>query len=304
VEPRILVGTVGGLWEFGSAGSRPADALAGQTVTALAREGPRTWAIVDGRALWSANGDGAWTTVVSIEGAPATCLAPTSMGLFVGTEEAHLLRLTGGRLSRLTSFENVQGRATWYTPWGDPADVRSMAAESARALYVNVHVGGVVRSGDGGRSWTPTLDIETDVHQVLAAPARRGMVLVAAAVGLGVSRDAGASWQFFTAGLHARYLRAVAMSEETVLVTASTGPRGRRAAIYRKPLAGDAPFERCRRGLPEWFDENIDTACLAANGERVAFGTEDGRVFQSLDGGGSWALVVEGLPAIRCVTLV
>jgi hypothetical protein len=106
-----------------------------------------------------------------------------------------------------------------------------------------------------------------------------------------------------TAGLHARYLRAVAVSEETVWVTVSTGPRGKRAAIYRRPLAGDAPFERCRRGLPEWFEGNIDTACLAASGQQVAFGTEDGRLFHSLDGGGSWAFLAQGLPAVRCVTL-
>ncbi len=126
-------------------------------------------------------------------------------------------------------------------------------------------------------------------------------MLVAAAVGLGVSRDGGGSWEFLTAGLHGRYLRAVTMSEEAVLVTASTGPRGKRAAVYRKPLDGAAQFEPCRRGLPEWFDGNIDTACLGAAGSVVAFGTEDGRVFRSLDGGTSWELPAKGLPAIRCV---
>jgi photosystem II stability/assembly factor-like uncharacterized protein len=261
------------------------------------------WALVDGRTLWATDDGLALELRSSIDGPEATCLAPTPAGLLVGTEGAHLFRLAEGGLEPVESFEAVESRETWYTPWGDPADVRSIAANPAGAIYVNVHVGGVVRSRDSGRTWIATLDIETDVHQVFAHPERPGIVLVAAAIGLGVSRDGGDSWEFVTAGLHARYLRAVAVSGEAALVTASTGPRGKRAAIYRSPLDGDARFERCQRGLPRWFDDNIDTACLAAAGPVVAFGTEDGQVFRSLDGGTAWELVAKGLPAVRSVIL-
>ena len=148
MEPRILVGTEGGLRSFGSV-EVPADALAGHTVTALAHDGSRTWAIVDGRTLYASENRREWTAGAAVEGEhEATCLAPTSRGLFVGTEGAHLHRLQAGRLSPLDSFETVEGRQTWYTPWGDPADVRSITAErgAAVAIYANVHVGGVVRS--------------------------------------------------------------------------------------------------------------------------------------------------------------
>src|SRR5439155_872931 len=82
------------------------------------------------------------------------------------------------------------------------------------------------------------------------------------------------------------------------------GPRrgGRRAAVYRKALASNAPFEKCHDGLPEWFGDNVDTACLAARGALVVFGTEDGRVFRSTDGGQRWTLVAENLPAVRSVS--
>jgi photosystem II stability/assembly factor-like uncharacterized protein len=168
---------------------------------------------------------------------------------------------------------------------------------------VNVHVGGVARSRDRGRSWAPTLDIEEDVHQVLAHPTLGDVVLVAAAEGFGVSRDGGNTWQIVTDGLHAHYLRAVAVSDDTVLVSASTGPGGRRSALYRKRLDHDEAFERCRDGLPTWFDANIDTACLAAAASVVVFGTEDGRVFQSLDGGARWEMRAKGLPSVTSVTL-
>ena len=307
MAPRILVGTVDGLWHLGGPGGSSPEALAGRTVTALAHDGGRTWAIVDGKMLSVSHDEQAWETVAPISGARATCLAPAAAGLLIGTEEAHLWRLVGGGLEPLESFEAVENRDAWYTPWGDPADVRSIAAERHgdvnSRIYVNIHVGGVARSDDGGQSWTPTVDIEADVHQVIVHPSQPRLVLVAAAVGLGISRDGGDSWQFVTRGLHAHYLRAVAISQDVVLVTASTGPRGKRAGLYRRPLGGSADFERCRQGLPTRFDDNIDTACLAASGPVVAFGTEDGRVFQSRDAGASWDLLVEDLPAIRCVII-
>ena len=302
---RIRVGTGGGLWELDGDQVFHVEPLTGKSLTALAVDGPRTWAIADGRRLWEyvdSTVDG-WTERAAIEESSATCLAPTAGGLLVGTEHAHLLRLADGALSRLEAFEQVEGRNEWYTPWGDPAAVRSIAVAADGAIHVNTHVGGVARSRDGGRSWAPTVDIESDVHQILTHPTRAEVVLAAAAAGFGLSRDGGDTWQFITAGLHAHYLRAVAVAGETVLVSASTGPGGRRAALYRKRLDGDAPFERCREGLPTWLGDNVDTARLAAIDSVVVFGTEDGRVFRSLDGGERWQLLVKGLPPVTCVTL-
>jgi photosystem II stability/assembly factor-like uncharacterized protein len=169
-------------------------------------------------------------------------------------------------------------------------------AAGAEAVYVNVHVGGILRSPDNGLSWTPTgLDIDTDVHQVLAVDH-----LVLAALGhggLARSSDGGRSWTVTSDGLHASYCRAAAVSDQTVLLSASTGPRTRQGALYRGSIAGDT-FERCHKGLPEWFPSNIDTGCLALDGTNAAFGTDDGRVFVSTDTGGSWTQAAAELPPI------
>jgi hypothetical protein len=298
---RIRIGTREGLWELDGDQVFSVEAFAGKSLTALAVDGARAWAIVDGRTLWEGV-DSAWKRRAIIEGHAATCLAVAAGGLLIGTEEAHVLRLTGDELVPVESFETIDGRASWYTPWGDPADVRSISVALDGAIYVNVHVGGVVRSRDGGRTWTPTVDIESDVHQVLAHPSRAEVVLAAAADGFGVSRDGGATWRFITEGMHAHYLRAVAADDDTVFVSASTGPGGRRAALFRARLAGDAAFERCGDGLPTWFGDNVDTGCLAASAGLVACGTEDGRVFRSLDGGQRWDVAAKGLPPVTCVT--
>src|SRR6267143_1483770 len=93
--------------------------------------------------------DGAWTTRASIDGLPATCVAPTRDGVLVGTEQARLFRLTEAGLTPVRAFEAVEGREAWYTPWGDPADVRSIAVALDGVMHVNVHVSGVARSRDG-----------------------------------------------------------------------------------------------------------------------------------------------------------
>lgn len=298
----LLVGTAEGLYELGA---RERSHLGGREITALAGDEAGWWALAEGRTALRSGGDGSWEEWAALPEGGGTCLAVTAGGLFVGTAGARLFRLEGHGLARVEAFEQVEGRREWYTPWGDPPDTRSISGDPAGAIYVNVHVGGVVRSGDGGRSWRPTLDIETDVHQVLCHPVRPGLVLVAAAVGFGVSEDGGGSWRFETRGLHGRYLRAVAVTGDgdDVLVSASTGPRGRRAAVYRARLGRPVEFRRCTRGLPEWFEGNIETACLAASGRRAAFGIEEGTVYLSPDAGESWESIAKGLPPVQCVSL-
>jgi hypothetical protein len=160
-------------------------------------------------------------------------------------------------------------------------------------------VGGVWRdAGDG--TWTEVIDVDSDTHHVLAVDHH---VVVAAAVGFGASEDNGRTFRFTTDGLHASYCRAVAISGGYVLVTASTGPFTKQGAVYRRPLDSDEPFVRCANGLPDWFEDNIDTFQLAARGTDVAIGTYDGRLFHSRDAGASWTQLADGLDAIRCLAL-
>jgi photosystem II stability/assembly factor-like uncharacterized protein len=280
----VLVGTPTGIRRLDSGRE-----LVGEPVTAMAGE----WALTGERVLWH-GGD----RVAELDGPGATCLLPTDHGVLVGTAGAHLLQVDDGMVEQVVSFDEAEGRAGWYTPWGGPPDVRSLAEDSEGALYVNVHVGGIVRSADGGRTWRPTIDIDSDVHQVVAAD---GSVLAATAYGLACSQDGGGEWSFLTDGLHATYSRAVAVAGGSVLVSVSRGPDGDDAAVYR--LAGDR-FERCRDGLPEWFTGNVDTGCLVAGGETVVLGTGDGSVFVSTDAGRRWEQAATGFGAVSCLTIV
>src|SRR5713101_95413 len=185
MQPRILVGTKDGLHEVH--GNRQI-LFAGHEVRALAHNDADWWAIIDRGEVWRSNATGTWKKVTTVEVLRAHCLLPTTTGPLVGTSEAHLFALHGETLEPVRAFDTVQGREEWHNPDGSPPDVRSLSADPSGAVYVNVHVGGVVRSTDGGRSWTPTIDVHADVHQVLYESGT-GLVLAAAARGLAVSSD-------------------------------------------------------------------------------------------------------------------
>ena len=63
------------------------------------------------------------------------------------------------------------------------------------------------RSTDGGATWHPTIDIHSDVHEVCAHPTHPSIVIAAAAIGLCISRDGGATWAVERGGLHAAIAR-------------------------------------------------------------------------------------------------
>jgi hypothetical protein len=274
-------------------------AFEGSEVGALVGEGDEWWAIVDGHEVWRSTGPG-WERVARVPELRLNCLCPLEGAVLAGTSEAHLVEVSDEGPRLLSSFDEIAGRDDWFTPWGGPPDVRSMAP-SQEALFVNVHVGGILRSNDAAASWSQTIDINSDVHEVVAGP--DALVVAATAKGLAVSRDSAGSWSFEDDGLHASYCRAVARCDDSVLMSASVGPHGGRSAVYRRRLEEGAGFEKCESGLPEWFGDNIDSACLDALAPTAAFGTSDGRVFVSEDAGLSWELVASGLPPVRAVAI-
>ena len=296
---RTLVGTPDGLMTIDDGGSVGPVQLSGRSVAAVVRDGPELWAIVDRSEVWYAP-EADWRRVATLEGHEATCIAMTD-ALHVGSSEARLFRLSDGTFEPVLAFDDAPGREDWYTPWGGPPATRSMS-EWGDDVYVNVHVGGILHTGDHGRTWNPTIDIDADVHQVATT---RTLVLAACAGGLATSVDRGSTWTMRSDGLEAPYSRAVVVCGDTVLVSASDGPRGGRAAVYRGDLDA-GPFERCTAGLPGWFDGNIDTFHLDAlnDGSFAAFATSDGRLFGSEDAGSTWRELASDLGAVQHILVL
>jgi hypothetical protein len=283
----VLIGTAAGAFD-----SDGAVLIDGTRINHLARSDDGWWA-VDGKGRIHLDGE---VIASSTDGIALNCIQPSHDTVFVGSTEARLFRLEDGRLVESEFFADAPGRDRWYTPWGGPADVRSMAVDLDGALYINIHVGGILRYDNTGIS--PTIDLEADVHQVVAHPTRQGVVLAATAYGLAESHN-GHDFDTRSQGLFSSYCRAVAVLEDTVFVSASNGPRASEGRLYRTDFGGST-MEQLTNGLPDSFDSNLDTHRLATVDGSLFVG-HGSTVWQSDDLGDAWSEVVSGLPRITCL---
>lgn len=298
----MLLATPDGVLRFADDASSPARELAGRRVSRLARQRDTWLAVVDDTVVARRDAGGAWSDVATAD-VELTCLLPAPDGAWCGTRDGRLLRLLGEGLAPVTAFESVAGRETWHAvPSGEPY-VRSLTSTAdSRAILAGVHVGGIVRSGNSGGSWRPTIDIEVDIHEIRAHPSDPRLVLAAAGHGLAVSRDAGTSWEMQTDGLHATYLRAVAFTTKAALVSASDGPAGERSALYRW-TDGEPALTKVDGGLPEWLHGNVDTGGLDASGELAALADDGGTAYRSVDGGKTWTVLAAGVGPVLSVAV-
>ena len=304
-RPTVMVSNWGdGLTVF--RGGTPARAFEGSLTCGLAPDGAGgAYVLVDSKEVWAWPSGGPWRFLASNDN-PLRCCLPVGGRLLVGTDDAQILELSGGNWSRLQGLDGTPGRELWYAGTalidgkliGPPLGVRSMCATcDGQALLVNVHVGGIPRSTDGGVVWRPTIDVDVDVHQVAAHPSRPEVVAAAAGAGLCLSRDGGASWGVTTEGLHAGYCSAVALTEDAIYLAASTDHFAAEGAVYRLNVDGAGPLERVGGGLPAWLDGIADTYCIDARGDDLAIVDRGGALYGSRDGGRSWILWERGLPS-------
>ena len=172
----------------------------GHEVGRLAWDGECTWAVTDGDTIWRGADD--WEVVAKTDEFGVRCILPSTIGVLAGTSDGRVMRLDGSDLVALPGFDRVEGRDKWWQVGGldEAANTRSLAQAPDGTLYANIHVGGIYRSRDLGATWEPTIDQETDVHEIQAFA--DGVVIAATGMaGLCISRDAGESWDSITEGL-------------------------------------------------------------------------------------------------------
>jgi len=312
-KPTILVATWGdGL--FAVTGDGRTQEIANQPVRGLAPDGRGgALAIVGRHSLRRRAPSGEWATVATSEFELSCCMTVRDT-IYVGTDDARMLRLShgGGVLDPIDGFDNVAGRDAWFAGsaivngqrLGPPLGIRSVAANSnGSILFANVHVGGIPRSMDGGRTWQPTIDINSDVHEVRAHQADPDIVVAASAIGLCISHDAGATWTIERDGLHASYCSAVAFSGDDILVSASTDHFATQGRIYRRPIRPDGDTVAVEDGLPTWINGIADTGCIATNGSTIVVVDRAGTLYLSTEFGLAWSRSSSELPTPSSVLI-
>jgi photosystem II stability/assembly factor-like uncharacterized protein len=294
--------------------------------------GPTVWRSEDLGATWTQSSQG----LTYGEGGPAVTrvwnVTAAHGVLYAGVEPAGLFRSTDGGIS----WEHVAGlREHASTPDWQPGNggliLHSIVPHPTdpERLWVGISAVGVFRTVDGGRTWVaqnkgvrvnhlpdPYPETGQCVHKLGMHPSRPDVLFQQNHSGAYRSDDAGASWIDINANLPSHFGFPLAIHPQdprTVFVIPLNGDdRGRhmpdgRAAVWRSRDEG-ASWTRLAAGLPQEhaylgvLREALAMDALDQPG--IHFGTSTGQLFSSRDGGESWELTADFLPAISSVEAV
>jgi hypothetical protein len=224
----------------------------------------------------------------------------------VGTEGPHIFDATADTCRPIESFDLLEERASWYTPWGGPASLRSFATTKDGWIYADIHVGSIMRSRDNGNCWEPVVpELHEDVHQVATTPLLQDRLYANTARGVYLSEDRGNSWVHRSKDLPVLYGRSIAVDPEDpdcLLASVSTGPHGDATGyLYRSQDAGQS-WKHVEQGFPSEIEGNIDTFHLSFAPDRSAWVCVGSSLYTSLDSGESWQNFWTAPNGIRMIT--
>jgi photosystem II stability/assembly factor-like uncharacterized protein len=135
--------------------------------------------------------------------------------VYAGTKPAHMFRSNdaGSSWEELTGFRQIPNRWWWFSP-ADPPDKRpyiisiGLSPKHPDVILAGVEFGAVVRSDDGGKSWSRHLrGTLRDCHSLMFHPSDENWAYQAGGTGGGASfsHDGGITWQKAKQGLEKSY---------------------------------------------------------------------------------------------------
>jgi photosystem II stability/assembly factor-like uncharacterized protein len=237
--------------------------------------------------------------------------------VYAGTEPSRLFASgdKGATWDALDALLELPSRPTWSfppRPWTSHVRWIAPSPHDANVLLVGIELGGLMRSGDGGRTWEDHRPgAQRDVHCLAWHPRVPGRAYEAGGGGAAFSVDDGETWSPADDGRDRNYTWALAVDPADPAlwyVSASTGPfaaHGRgdpHAHVYRR--RNGEPWIVLGGGLPEPLGA-MPYALVAADG-RLFAGFSDGQLWESRDRGDTWGtchVVGSGLTAVHALAL-
>jgi hypothetical protein len=247
-----------------------------------------------------------WRSVGLLEAnVKSLAVSPHEPGvLFAGTNPANMFKSRDGGDSweELEGFGRIPGRWWWFSPAEKPftAYVYGIAISPTDpdVVLAGIELGAVVRSTDGGQTWSGhRKGALRDCHSLKFHQSDGNWAYEAGGSGGGasVSLDAGSTWQKVKAGLDRSYGVACAADPskpEVWYVSVSPGPgkaysQDAHAYIYRSQ--GEAGWQKLGGGLPQPLD-NMPIVLLTDQDEpgHLYAGLTSGEVWHTADYGDSW----------------
>ncbi len=248
--------------------------------------------------------------------------------VWAGVEDAGLFRSSDGGTSwqELPGLRRHETAPSWAPGAGgmclhtiliDPTDPARM--------HVAISAAGVLRSGDGGESWSlanrglrseflpvPDADAGHCVHRLAAHRDRPEVLYMQKHWDVMRSDDGGGSWTEVSGDLPTDFGFAIdvhAHEPETVYVVPITSdsehfPPGGQLRVYRSRSGGNE-WQPLTEGLPQRHCYvNVLRDAMAVDLLEpcgVYFGTTGGQLYASPDSGDSWRAICHDLPAVMSV---
>lgn len=216
----------------------------------------------------------------------------------------------GETWNEMPGFDGAPNRDRWTAPWGTPL-VSSIATHPKDPLtaFCGVEVGGAYRTRDAGDSWSDvTLPVD-DVHTIEICPAKPERVYVTTGEGAFCSDDQGFAWRRMGKSNKRQYTMGLAAhpsEADRVIVSAAVGPPptwngdgGANCDVYLSTDAG-----RRFRTVVRNLHGGVHRQALVINAKvpsEVVFGTSDGELYYSNDGGETFDQEAEDLGNLRTI---
>lgn len=299
--------------EKGADGSWTSEVIfAQQDVRCLAADpvGRETvWAGTQGNGVLKSTDAGRTWSMAGLDGkiVKAVAVSPHDPNhVFAGTKPAllYVTRDGGQSWHELDGFRRIPWRWLWFSPAEPPfyqayVHAISISPTDPNVILAGMEYGAVVRSDDGGATWSRhRRGALRDCHGMTFHP-RDGQWVYEAGAGRGpgaVSRDGGLSWRQPREGAVNAYGWACAADPEQPevwYVSASTGPGDAhsldhaRAHIYR--WTGGAGWKRLGGGLPQPLDA-LAVSLVSSHEQpgQLYAGLSNGEVWFTEDHGDQW----------------
>jgi photosystem II stability/assembly factor-like uncharacterized protein len=241
--------------------------------------------------------------------------------VYAGTKPALVFvsRDGGETWAELEAFRGIFSRRFWFSPAEKPytAYVQALALSPSEPgiVLAGIEAGAVVRSSDGGQTWSGhRRGALRDCHTLAFHPANGSWAYEGGGTGAGVSvsRDAGKTWTQPGVGLDRHYGWAVAADcahPEVWYASLSPGAMkahsGHNAQAYVFRSAGGADWQKLAGGLPQPLAA-MPYALLADPllSGHVYAGLGNGDVWHSGDYGDTWRQLPLNLKAMRSMALL
>jgi len=230
--------------------------------------------------------------------------------LYAGTRPAGLFTSSDGgeTWEELEAFQRIPGRWWWFSPASLPftayVQAISVSPNDPETLIVGIEFGAVVRSQDGGQTWSKhSKGALRDCHNLTFHSSDGNYVYQAGGGGASISRNGGQTWIQPKDGLDRRYGWACAadpgdpdiwyVSASPFIAWKRPGPPAAHvegysnASIFRSKNGGI--WQKLNGGLPQPL-EYMANALLTdpANPGHLYTGLSNGTIWHSVNYGDSW----------------